>query len=217
MFRPLALVLSLLPLPALAHPHVFISTGVEAIFDDQGHLTHLRVTWEYDDLYSLFIQADYGIDADGDGQLSDADRETFTGFDANWVEGYEGDLEARLDGQKLSLSGPTQPTLELEEGRIVTSHLREVLGTPKLGPDTLSIKAFDPSYYTAYDLDRSVTLTNAGTCRFVLVEPDIDATLSSLRERLARLDETANPEDYDIPAVGANFATDLQITCPPAS
>ncbi|MEY8837883.1 DUF1007 family protein, partial [Cribrihabitans sp. XS_ASV171] len=36
-----------LPVPLAAHPHVFIDTGLELIFDDKGHLTHVRVEWAY--------------------------------------------------------------------------------------------------------------------------------------------------------------------------
>ena len=36
--------------PALAHPHVFIDTGLEVVLDAQNRAVGLRITWTYDDL-----------------------------------------------------------------------------------------------------------------------------------------------------------------------
>ena len=35
--------------PALAHPHVFVDTGLEVIFDEQGRATGIRISWTYDE------------------------------------------------------------------------------------------------------------------------------------------------------------------------
>ena len=76
---------ALLPSLAGAHPHIFVDTGVELIADDAGRLAQVKVTWAYDDYYSLLIAQDLGIDQDFDGQASDADRETLIGFDMKWI------------------------------------------------------------------------------------------------------------------------------------
>lgn len=204
----------LAPLPALAHPHVFIDTGVEVIFDDEGRLTHVRVTWAYDDFYSLLLAEDYGIDQDGDGALTPEEEAKITGFDANWVEGYYGDLVAKLEGQALTLSGPLEPTAKMVEGRLISTHLREVSGTPVIGGDTLSIKAFDESFYTAYELNLPVKLTGAPNCQMDRVDADIDGELAQMQAFLLTLDANANLEENDIPLMGERFATDLRITCP---
>ena len=59
--------------PALAHPHVFIDTGLEVIFDDQGRATGIRISWTYDEYYSLVIAEEKGIDPDYDGAATDAE------------------------------------------------------------------------------------------------------------------------------------------------
>ena len=81
-----------LPISAAAHPHVFIDTGLEFIVDDAGQLTHVRVTWVYDEFYSLLVLEDMKLDQDADGVLTDAEEQVLAGFDAQWVEGYNGDL-----------------------------------------------------------------------------------------------------------------------------
>jgi ABC-type uncharacterized transport system substrate-binding protein len=45
---------------ANAHPHIFIDSGVEVIFDSQGQMTALRISWAYDDFHSLLAIEDRG-------------------------------------------------------------------------------------------------------------------------------------------------------------
>ena len=53
--------------PALAHPHVFIDTSLEVIFDDQARATGVRISWTYDEYFSLVVAEDHKIDLDYDG------------------------------------------------------------------------------------------------------------------------------------------------------
>ncbi len=203
-----------LPGTALAHPHIFVDTGLIVVFDDQQRLTHVRVTWAYDDFYSLLIAEDYGVDNDGDGALTPQEEATMSGFDANWVPGFNGDLEVMLDGQLLTLSGPLEPTATMKDGRIVSTHLREVTGTPLVGGDPLSLKAFDETYYTAYELSLPLEVIGAPTCNMERIEPDIDGELAAMRAQLLRLDPSADLEENDIPLIGGQFATEMRISCP---
>ncbi|WP_281857054.1 DUF1007 family protein [Litoreibacter halocynthiae] len=210
----LAAMLASGPAPVAAHPHIFIDTGLEIIFDAEGRLTHVKVTWNYDDLYSLLLAEDYKVDADGDGSLTPEERKELTGFDADWVQGYAGDLEAVLDGQILKLSRPIEPTADMVDGRIISTHLREVVGAPILSGDPISFKAFDPTYYTAYDMTLPVTITGRDDCKILRIEPDIDGQLAQMQAQLLTLDANADLEENDIPLIGGDFATDIRVTCP---
>lgn len=200
--------------PANAHPHIFIDTGLEIIFDDMGHMTHVRVIWKYDDLYSLLLSEDYKLDPDHDGVLTDLERDQMAGFDAEWIEGYAGDLEVMMDGQVLSLSGPMEPTADMVDGRLVSTHLRAFNGTPELAGDVASFKAFDPTYYTAYDVTLPVTISGREDCQILRIEPDIDGQLAQMQAQLLTLDADADLEENDIPMIGGDFATDIRVTCP---
>jgi ABC-type uncharacterized transport system substrate-binding protein len=70
MRRTLALLATLLPLPAAAHPHVFIGTGLTLVLDADNRLAAIRVTWSYDELYSLLVLEERGLDSDYDGALT---------------------------------------------------------------------------------------------------------------------------------------------------
>lgn len=213
--RRIALIFSaLFPASLAAHPHVFVDTGFELIFDAEGRLSHVRVTWAYDDFYSLLILEDMGLDPDGDGVLTPEEQAQLSGFDAQWIEGFTGDLDMRLDDKALELSGPLEPTATTEAGRIVTTHLRAVSSSPRLEGAALSVKPYDETYYTAYEVARPVTLTGREDCTLERFEPDIDGQLAQMQQMLLRIDADADLEEMDIPLMGAEFATEIRVTCP---
>ncbi len=202
-----------LPVPVAAHPHVFIDTGLEFIVDETGQLTHVRVTWVYDELYSLFQLEDMKLDQDGDGLLTAAEEKFLAGFDAQWIEGYNGDLVVQAAGEPVALSGPQEATATTEDGRIVTTHLRAVEGD-RVDAKSLSAKPFDETYYTAYEVTRPVTVSGPLVCAIERLDPDIDGQLAQMRAFLLTLDADYDLEENDIPLVGESFATEIRVSCP---
>ncbi|WP_254428612.1 DUF1007 family protein [Ruegeria atlantica] len=197
----------------MAHPHVFIDTGLEFIVDDAGQLTHVRVTWAYDELYSLYQLEDMKLDQDFDGVLTENEEKFLAGFDAQWIEGYNGDLVVFADGVPVSLSGPLEPTATTEDGRIVTTHLRAVDGDA-VSASSLTAKAFDETFYIAYELTRPVTVSGPASCQMDRIDPDIDGQLAQMQAFLLTLDADYDLEENDIPLVGENFATEIFVSCP---
>lgn len=214
MTRLLTILLCAAPLPALTHPHIFVDTGVEIVLDEAGALSHLKITWAYDEYYSLLITEDLKIDQDFDGVLTKEDNARLTGFDMNWVPGFNGDLVASLDDTSLNLSGPQQPTAILQDGRITTTHVRQVEGAPDLAGHILSLRAFDESYYTAYDVTLPVKIEPASTCTLDKIAPDIDGELEQMRQMLLTINADADLEENEIPLIGAKFATEIRVSCP---
>lgn len=209
----IALIACGLPISAGAHPHVFIDTGLEFVVDDTGNLTHVRVTWAYDEFYSLLVLEDMKLDQDGDGVLSADEERVLSGFDAQWVEGYNGDLVIRAGDQPVTLSGPQDAHATTEDGRIVTTHLRKVEGGP-VSARALSAKPYDETFYTAYEVTRPVIVTGPDGCRIERFEPDIDGQLAQMQAFLLSLDADYDLEENDIPLVGERFATEVRVTCP---
>ncbi len=202
-----------LPLPAMAHPHVFIDTGLEFIVDEAGQLTHVRVTWAYDEFYSLLILEDMKLDQDADGVLTEDEQKFLSGFDAQWVEGYNGDLVVFSDATLVPLSGPLEAHATTEDGRIVTSHLRAVEGGA-VSATSLTAKAYDETFYTAYEVTRPVTVSSPVSCDVSRIEPDIDGQLAQMQAFLKTLDADYDLEENDIPLVGESFATEIFVSCP---
>jgi polyphosphate kinase len=207
-----ALSLMLLAAPLQAHPHIFINTGLSVLIDGQNRLTHVQVTWEYDELYSLLVTEDMGVDSDYDGISTPEDVVKLTGFDMQWVEGYNGDLVGTLDGVPLVLSGPSSPTALLVDGKIVTTHMRAVAGMPQV-TGALSFKPYDGTYYTAYDVTLPVDVQGRKGCDVVLNAPDLDGALAMTKAELAQMPPDMDMEAAGLGDIGARFATDVRVTC----
>jgi ABC-type uncharacterized transport system substrate-binding protein len=210
MRRALALIAALLPLPAAAHPHVFIGTGLTLVLDDRNRLAEIRVTWSYDELYSLLVLEERGLDPDYDGILTPDELRELNGFDMAWIEGFPGDTYAAAGGTPLSLGPPTGYETTMEDGRIVTTHTRSVEGAPPAA--AVSLKAYDPTFFTAYEISRGVTLEGGSGCEAVIVPANLDAAYTMLEELLYGPRSTEWSED-DFPEVGEAFADEVRLTC----
>ena len=208
-----ALALGAVPLGAKAHPHIFIDSGVETIFDAQGQVTALRISWTYDDFFSLISIEESGLDPDGDSILTPQEEAKLAGFDMDWDEDYNGDLYVLHGSEAIEMGRPESPTARYENGIITTTHLRK-LGTPVTpGPEGLIVQIYDSGYYTAYRINAETGLTNAPEgCGAEVFEPDLDAVDLMLQETLQEYMAGQNIE-MQFPAIGASYADELRITC----
>lgn len=210
----LALAIAAAPLPALAHPHVFTDAAFEVVFDDQGRVTALRVTWTYDDLFSLMTVEEKGADSDGDGSVSEAEFAPLKGFDSNWPEDYDGDTYVLHQGAPLPLlAEPTDWEDGWTEGRLWSRHTR-TLETPwDPAQGELVIQAYDPGYYVAYAIDPAVSFSGRGDCRAEVFVPDLDAAAQELQASLKEYAPGDNLDDFGLGDVGAGFAEEIRLTC----
>ena len=214
MYRALAFGLALLPMPAAAHPHVFIDTGLTLILDARNHLVAVRVVWAYDELYSLLVLEDLGLDQDYDGILTPDEIDILTGFDMQWIEGYLGDTYATAGDTALALGPPEAHGAAMEDGKIVTTHTRAVLSPAPA--DGVSVRAYDPSFYTAYDISRGVAVEGGAGCAATVAPADLDAAYTMLEELLYGPRSAEWSED-NFPEVGEAFADTVRLTCAPPS
>lgn len=204
-----ALLASLAATPVAAHPHVFVDVGLTFETDGQGALTGIEVTWSYDDLFSMLILSDRGLDADGDMVLTEAERAELIGFDlTDWPEGFEGALFVETEAGKLSLGPPEALSIRMEDGHIVTRHRRPVTAA---GSGDMTVRAFDPSYYAALSMTGAMTLPEG--CTGKLSEAD-DAAAD---EKVEGLGNTADEGFFNAVEVGRYYADTLIVTCEPLS
>ncbi len=195
-----------------AHPHVFVDTGIEVIFDDQGRAEALRLTWTYDDLFSLLILEDRSMDADFDGVLTVEETAAIQGFDMAWEAGYPGDTYAVLGNAALTLSGPSDWTTTYADGRLTSTHLRRFADPVRVEDQPLVVQVYDPSFYTAYTIASDTVVTGDADCRAQNFEPDRAAADAQLQASMTEMAGSAGLEG-DFPAIGAAYAEEARITC----
>ncbi|OIQ26867.1 MAG: polyphosphate kinase [Alphaproteobacteria bacterium MedPE-SWcel] len=217
MMKPVCLGLwLLLPAPLAAHPHIFVDTGLALEVDDAGMLRAVEITWAYDDFYSLLIFEDLALDADLDGQLTEAELQRLQGFDLNWSPGFAGDLYVSAGAQGLGLGAPQHLSTEVVDGVITTRHRRVLTAAapvpaaaapvPAAG---VTLRAYDPTYYTAYEVSGGVTVS--GPCTATVTAPDLDRAYTLVEELLYAMPADQAEDAY--PEVGRAFATTVMLEC----
>jgi polyphosphate kinase len=198
--------------PALAHPHVFIDATIEVIFDDQGQATALRIGWTYDDLFSMMIVEDRGLDPDYDGTLTEDAVAALSGFDMQWDPGFPGDTYPLLDGQPLALGPPQDWTASHDGLRITSTHVRPFETPVAVGATPLVVQVYDPTFYTSYVITGTPVLTGRDDCSVQVFEPDRAAADEILMAAIAEMAGSADTEG-EFPAVGAAYAEEARVTC----
>ncbi|MCA2009604.1 DUF1007 family protein [Tritonibacter mobilis] len=210
MLKPVATLLALIaPLPVLAHPHIFVDSGLKLEVDAGGIVQAAEVTWVYDDFYTLLVFEDMMLDSDLDGELTPAELERLKGFDLNWVEGFEGDLYLSQQDLNLHLGAPEHLSTEVRDGVIITRHRRLVIEETPVKAEGVTARMYDPTYYTAYDLSQGVEVT--GPCSASITPPNLDQAYTLVEELLYAM-PTQQAEDA-FPEVGSAFAAVVSLDC----
>lgn len=199
--------------PAVAHPHVFIDTGLEVVFDDQGAATGVRITWTYDEYFSLVVAEEHGIDQDYDGNATPDEEKALAGFDMAWDEGYPGDTYAVMGKAGLPLSPPKDWTASYKQGKITTSHMREFTAPVAVGKTPLQVQVYDPTLYTGYYIVGTPILTGApDACKITVVLPDRAAADKILQAAIDKLSSSMDVEN-EFPPVGKYYAEEVSVKC----
>jgi ABC-type uncharacterized transport system substrate-binding protein len=200
---------------ALAHPHIFVEARVEFLTDPQGRFTGVTIDWTYDDLISLALLSDRGMDADFDGVLTADELAKIQGFDMGWEPGFQGDSYALLDGVAVALGAPVTVSATYADARLSSRHTRMFPAPVALAPgQVLTFQSYDPGYYTNYTVEVAViTGLPSARCTVDVYTPDLDLADQRLKDSLAELTPDQNAEEF-FPAIGAEFAEEARVTCP---
>ncbi len=193
-----------------AHPHVFVDTDLEVVVE-KGVVTGVRMTWAYDEFFTLLILEDMGLDPDGDGVLTDDELAQLKGFDfVTWPPGFEGDLYfAQADGTKIELGHPVSTSIAVTDGKIVSQHTRTV---PDVVANDVEIRQYDPTFYVQYTLgDLSVSTG----CKSQIAPYDPSAADRALAEQLEKSSDAEYA--FEILEMGSFYADRIRLTCEQSS
>jgi ABC-type uncharacterized transport system substrate-binding protein len=213
--RALILTVALLPAPALAHPHVFVTAGVEVVLDGQGAVTGVWLTWTYDEFFSFLLTSELGIDTDGDMILAPAEQQALADFVLTWPEDFAGDLTVAQGGQPLALSPRAEHTVSMDQGIVVERHYRPLAAPVSAVATPVTVQVYDPFYYVAYEVRGDIPLQGGEGCEMTFTRADLNAAYSLVDELLYGRPASDVGPDEQFPEVGYAFADTVTITCAP--
>ncbi|WP_242650507.1 DUF1007 family protein [Cognatiyoonia koreensis] len=197
------------PATGLAHPHLFVETALTILYEGDIPVG-VQVEWIYDDFFSLLLTSDLGIDLDGDLALSAEEEAVLDAAVTAWPEGFAGDLEVRQNGELVPLGDKTDHTMSYEAGIVRETHVRPL---PQLNDPNITLQAFDPFYYIAYDLTQPVQIIGRTDCDVAVFPADLDAARALVADLLDGLAPEDVGPDEPFPEVGSEFADKVSVTC----
>jgi ABC-type uncharacterized transport system substrate-binding protein len=195
------------PAAAVAHPHVWIDARSEVVFDSAQRITALKVSWRFDEFYSVF--AIEGLDKDGDGTVSDAELRPLAELNVTSLKEYRYFTYMKADGADLAYGPVADYASHFADG-ILSLEFVIPLETP-VDPRSaeVSFKSYDPTFYIAVEPALEDPVRFAGSpppqCRPVEREGQDGETLD-----LSEADFN-NPVVAD--SIGALYATTFSIVC----
>jgi nickel/cobalt transporter (NicO) family protein len=206
------LALLALAVPALAHPHVFVDVNGELIFDDAGRIKAVGNVWRFDDAFSAF--ATEGLDADGDGQLSDQELQPLAKINVESLADFEYFTWLTIDGVKQKFMPPTEYWLQFD-GQLLTLFYTLQLDIPVLPGKDTTLEIFDPEYFVAFNFPGEQPLTLSGApegCTATYHPPQglDDQTMAALNA--LPYDQRELPPDLQ--AAADSLADAFSIDCP---
>jgi ABC-type uncharacterized transport system substrate-binding protein len=198
---------------ANAHPHVFVTSVSEIVYDTQGRITGVKQNWTFDEAFSSY--ATQGIQQSADGGYT---REVLAPLAETNVEnlkdfGYF--TFGKLGGKELLFRPPVDYYLTYASN-VLTLHFFLPLSSPQLqGQKALALQIYDPTYYVDFELadDNPVSITGAPQgCALNVIRPKPPS--DAQKQAALQLDEayfSALDENKDF---GAKFANNIQVNCP---
>ena len=212
MLRKFSLISALLlPMSALAHPHVFVHVDMAVVFEPDGTVA-VRLDWVYDEYFSMLVTSDLGVDLDGDLQLTPQEQALLDEQVAAWPPDFDGDLEVLQDDKPLPLAPKRDHSMVYEDGLLRETHLRPLADLADRAA-ALTILPYDPTYYIAYTLAGPVTVEGRDDCEVSVIPANLDAAYTLVEELLYGRPASDVGPDEDFPEVGRSFADTVVVTC----
>lgn len=201
----LAAVSLALALPALAHPHVWVTASSELVYAPDGSVTAIRHHWVFDDMFSAY--AVQGLQAREKGKFSREELAPLAKINVTSLKEFDYFTFATADGKKVALADP-QPDYWLDyKDAILTLNFTLPFKAPVKAKD-LQIEIYDPTYFIDFELAKPAPVHLVGApaaCKLAVQWP---RELTYAEGKVL----SNNPEAAT--NWGGFFANKIRVTCP---
>ncbi len=200
----------LMPLPALAHPHIFIDARLEVLADDKGDVTELRNIWRFDEMFSSSVLLDF--DKNTDLKLDEHELAELGETMRTSLADFHYFTTITADGKNIPIAKPDVIHVTYQDQQILVFFAVKPQ-TPLHLKGKLTFGIYDPSMYTAVDFPKDTDLVPEGKafskCNHKVVRPDPDEVISQNKDSLTAAFFN-DPTGTDMTKM---FATRLEVTC----
>ena len=196
--------------PALAHPHVWITAKAEVVFASDGKVTGIRHHWTFDEAYTAYVTQ--GLDKNNDGQLTPEELQELADENAAGLADFEYFTTLKVFGKPQAFAEPREARMVMSGQQVAMSFLLP-LKTPASLVGPMAIEIDDDSFFVYFSLvdKAAVTLANApqGCVTNIAKAKPLDAAMQQILQDEGAI-QAAPP--------GANFSVEYSnkaiIACP---
>ncbi|WP_372425402.1 DUF1007 family protein [Salinarimonas chemoclinalis] len=147
--------------PAAAHPHIWVETRTEIVFDDAGRVTAIAHAWTFDEANSASMV--FGLDANGDGRYARDELAEMAELNATSLGDFGYFTYLVADGDDQAFAAPKDYFLT-HDGTALTLHFTLPLESPTRADTALVLEVYDPEFYISFrmaDGDDAVALAGS--------------------------------------------------------
>lgn len=199
----------------MAHPHAWIETRSDVVFDAQGRIAAINIDWNFDPDYSAM--AVDGLDANGDGYHSAGELNPLARANLDALRDYDYFVKARAGAEAVDYAEVTEFGSIYNNGTL-KMHFRLPLAEPR---DPIAAefvyRIYDPTFYIAIDFAQDQPLALLGkvpeACKIVLRDAPTGTEIEETRDMLSQKGQDWQPpEEEDF---GSMFARPVAVECKP--
>lgn len=196
----------LLPRPAAAHPHVWVTMKTELVYGADGRLAALKQAWTFDDAFTAF--ALQGMAKQKDGTYGDDVLKPLAEVNVTSLKEYDYFVKAKTATTKLAFKDPIDYFLTYEN-EALTLHFTLPLDKPAPSKGSLTVEIYDPTVFVSFTFAEKepvklVAAPQGCTQEVTSPEPPASSTLSE-----AFFSNLTSASAY-----GAQFADKITVKCP---
>ncbi len=203
--------LSLAPVAAWAHPHIFVEARLEVLAGADGNVQELRNVWRFDEVFSSSVLMDFDkntnlkLDPDELKEVGKTVRDSLADYD------YYTNLT--LNGKAIKVNKPDVINVDYQEGQLLMFFAVKPSETMPLKGNKLSFGIYDPTLYTSIDFPTDNELVTEGApfkdCKQQVVRPNPDEVIAENKTTLT----DAFFNDPTGTTMSKLFATRIDVQC----
>jgi ABC-type uncharacterized transport system substrate-binding protein len=196
-------------LPAAAHPHIFVATKAEVIYDGQGNVIGVNHVWTFDENYSAI--ATLGFPKTPEGKFAPDKLAELAKENVESMHAMDYYTMARAGGRKLEFA-KAQNYRHEHHGAALTLFFTLPLKAPAPGK-TVTLEVGDQSFFVAFAFDEAkdaVVLAQAPQGCSVQVRRPRQTELMNYTKLSDQMFQALTNRE----AVAGAFANRASIACP---
>jgi ABC-type uncharacterized transport system substrate-binding protein len=193
-----------------AHPHVWVTSRSEVVYDGKGNILGVRQTWDFDEMFSSY--ATQGLDANNDGVLSRDELKDLAQTNVTSLKEFGFFTFAKLGGKKLLFAPPTDYWLEFNNKTLTLHFFLPFMAPQPQGKKPFVLQIYDPTFFVDFEMSDHdpVVLSKADGCSVdVRKPPPLTADQAAAATSLDQ-----NAFDPVATGFGAQFSNTAVAVCP---